>query len=278
MQDDISKLSDKELLELVLKDGKNLKIIPERLRDNEDFMTEVVLKNPLDFYYASSRLQSNRDLVLLAVSKRGFMLKYASEELKGDKEIAMIAVKSEVLSYSEISDNLKNDIDILTIVLPKDGNALKECSLEHKNNKELVLLALAGGAYYCDLSSEMQEDYDVAWYALNKNESGYRMLKEKFREDFNFIEIGLKKDILNLLYVPEDAKNSLKFLDFLKVEIENKDILSRVVHGEDGHLFISMLEDTHKICMQKWKILDEQRWLEENMPKNNSSVIKGKKF
>lgn len=277
-KENLNNKNDSEVLALVLQNGSYMKCVPERLTNDKKFMMSVIEKNPLDIYYASEELKDDKELVLLAASKSGLVLEYVSKRLRADKDVALMAIKKDYLAYEDLSENLKNDIEILRIVLPEKGDFFKNCSIEIQNNKELALLSLIGGGFYENLTSEMKEDDEIALYALNKNTNSYRFMSEKHKEDSCFVIASLRDNFFNILYWPESVQKNLELLTILKEKYENPLTEKKEDKSATGQIIDSLVEKKYKELMNNWAILSEEKWMIENIPKQEVSKNRVKKF
>lgn len=272
-------LTESEALAMLTSNTLKIDELPERFRDSKKVMLEAVRLYPFNIYYASDRLKDDKELALFTLSFSSMLLRSFSDSLKNDKEVALEAIKHDPIMIYELNNELKNDIDILKIVLPKKGDFLKDCSLESQKNKELVFLAIQGCVDYLNLDESMQEDFEVASFAMKyveKKFSIYAKLPVKFQENIDFAITSLENDFNSLLYIPKSLLVNKIILETIEEIYNNPN--RKQDNSISGQIMQDLLEKTYKVCMETLNVLREEDWLSENIPQNTTISKKTRKF
>jgi hypothetical protein len=73
------------ILKKVEDDGLNLKLVPNKFKNNKYIVLKAVKSNGLALFFASNRLKNNKKIVFAAIQNNIESLKYASDKIQNDK-------------------------------------------------------------------------------------------------------------------------------------------------------------------------------------------------
>jgi hypothetical protein len=71
----------------------NIKLVSNRLRDNDEFMKKLIKFSPISLKWASDRIKSNLEFAMHAVQSNPYTFPFLAPNVKEDPDIAYLAVK-----------------------------------------------------------------------------------------------------------------------------------------------------------------------------------------
>jgi len=184
------KQTKKEVVEIIKEKGYQLKFdidIPEEYRSDKDIIGAIIEHGSIDFDKLPDSAKNNREILILIASDSAWSFRSFPDSAKDDKEIALTAVKLDGGSFEHISDRLKSDRELVKLALTDSGY-----NLQYVTSKELL------------------HDRELIKLALSTHDQAYMHIPEDLREDKEFIEQVMSKEINTLVFelFPEKYKNN----------------------------------------------------------------------
>ncbi|EFC48543.1 predicted protein [Naegleria gruberi] len=245
----------------------------EEFRTNRDIVKEAMVYQPLLYRYIDEKLKFDREIVKLALERDGSILKFVPPKTKfhSDIELASIAIRNNHLAFEFVSPKVKDRLESnyqisLDLYQLKYWNT-KEKVLEIWENSQFKLekeIALAGIKQNCEiyfqLPQDLQQDSNIIlkyivssgkilndslndWIVLelakNHDTSLFMLLPDKYRNDFHYNEILIKRNA--------------RFLRFLTTEMKNNYLLVMQAVKNDGSTLEYASEELRndlEICKQ----------------------------
>ena len=241
---------------------------------NLDEMLEIVKKNGLNLKYASEELKNNKQVVLAAINQSPWAFKYASEALQQDYNIAFLTVSLDSVLLKDMSKELKNNRDIVLAAINsvdnvKSAYSVRFASDELKNDKEIILSAISKNVYVLQFASiNLRDDTDIILAAIEQDPYyALKLASNNIRKNKDIVLAALKKDKDSFEYASEEFTNNEKFLK-LYLNSFSKELTGSTIFNN---------KKFYQQCELKLKMIKEQSYLENKIPINNNST-KVKKF
>ena len=134
--------TEASVLDAVKEDGRNLRFLAQKQKNDRDIVLAAVEQNGYALEYASATLRNNRDVVLAAVQQNGRSLQFASETLRNDRDVVLGAVEQNGRALQFASETLRNDRDIVLAAVQQHGYALEYASSGLNADRAVVLAAM----------------------------------------------------------------------------------------------------------------------------------------
>jgi hypothetical protein len=171
------RLQDEEniVFKAVANDWKALAYVSDRLAQNMSLYEmakpaclEAIKKSPTEYKYASEALQKDDDILVELVTQEPIRIKYflAQNTVKSNKMILRI-VSHNALVLEHLTDAFKNDIQVVFLAIQQNVLALKYASYSLRNNKDVILTAMRKSPYetFMHMEDALKKDEDVLYTA-----------------------------------------------------------------------------------------------------------------
>ncbi len=228
---DLRSKSKADVLAAVRQNGRALRYVDDRLKDDRDIV-QVALKNDgMALQYASDGLRADKKIVLLAVGKDSMALQYASDRLRADKEVVLLAVGKDGMALQYASDGLRADKKVVLAALDEDevrgeadmwiggvirdpcgGFCVKQTLLYAsdtlKADEAVVLAALRvdpASLYFAAKTLKANKTFMLQ--AIKQSGQSFRYVAGTLKDDRAFIFEAIQQNAQSLLYVSKTLKN-----------------------------------------------------------------------
>ena len=165
--------------------GNAISFASAELLADKDFVLNAINKNPEAFRFAPDYLRDDKKLVSELIEKNGYILGYASDRLKKDPEL-IEASATNIAKTESIARNLTpfNTKAFAKILLPKNASLFLLLDKELQNDRELALYAVARCEHcYMNLNNELKKDREIVLEAVKSFSSVYKILDADFKKD-----------------------------------------------------------------------------------------------
>lgn len=119
-----------------------VELLPDELKDDDNFIKFIADKTIKVFDVISERLANNREFIKYVSSKIENGLRVASPELQDDDALVLEMVKQDGFNLIYASPRLKANRTIVIEAISNEPFALRDASQELKNDSSLVALAV----------------------------------------------------------------------------------------------------------------------------------------
>lgn len=186
--------SKTDVLKAIHYDYHVLKIIPELLKNNPEFILSAFKVNnqALEYLIIDIEKLSDKKTIIEIVSRKGFLLEAVSKEFKEDEDVVLAAITN-------------------------DGNAFKYANSKFKTNQRMLLTAIENGLdEILDINPELMNKSEIILAIFAKEHK-----KEKRVGRVNYQEwLNIKEEDLKEFDIPSSEKIKL-FCELKKLALEN---------------------------------------------------------
>lgn len=268
--------NDIEFINLLYNDNYLIfKLLPIKLRDNEDFVINKVANRAIIYRYLSSRLKSNKEIVISAISNRGYCLCNAPVFYRKDKNIVLIAAKNHPDGLKYADDDLKNDTNFFLEVLKFQYKAYQYGSDRIKSSRQITLKAIKiNGLIFEYVIDKFKSDQTIIFEAIKKNSYPAEFINEKLLKDNNFLSKAIEINV-------DIVRNISKYIN--DVEIFSKIIkinssligypLSEKIRNDISFAFLIVNYNGSNICYLSDEFKKNKDLINIAVNNNGSSII-----
>ncbi|MCR5348506.1 MAG: DUF4116 domain-containing protein [Bacilli bacterium] len=167
--------------------GLALSIASDSLLSDEVFVLNAVRNNPIALQYAPARFRDDKALVLELLGKEGRALEFVSDRLKNDRQVVLKAIEQFGCSFQFASESLLKDPELMeaaadSMVSAQYFTHLHDTPLLKRKDFVSLLLSKKPSLFLC-MDKSMRDDRDIVLMAMQDSPSNYRYISEELKAD-----------------------------------------------------------------------------------------------
>jgi len=210
-------------LDIVEKDGFDLKDVSDKMKDDYDVAIAAVSNYGEGIQYLSARLQNNFDVAYAAVKNNGVAYEFLSGDLLFNHDIITTAIKTYcVMDFMQ--KELFNDRELLLKIF----NAQTKYGFEYlpdemKDDAELILASIYEENYndnYDTISDRLLDDRDFIVKFIEKDSQIFYYMSERLKLDKELWLMCLKRDKYIYDEIPKEFKNDEDIINCLSEKLK----------------------------------------------------------
>lgn len=179
------------VLRLVQKNGKTLRFVSDRLKNDPEVVNAAVQYCPEAYRFASGEIREKKDFLIALLRNKIRVLRYATDLFKADKEVVSVAVDYDYTHNSillHIGNQLKRDWPFMVGIIRRHPAKIHSISDELKSNKKFLLEVIeVKPELLLFLSQSLNFDRVFLLEACKKNPLAFQYLVGDFKGEREFV-------------------------------------------------------------------------------------------
>jgi hypothetical protein len=193
------------------------------LKNNKIFIKKAAKKDGRIIILLNDQFANDKELIYACVNSTPSSIRWVKNEYKSDKTLAKIALaeKSNKLRIKQKSYNQQDDFTHIKEY--SDGRLIKYLNDDLINDSEIITLSLTNSQWgFEHLNEDKKNNREFILWAIDIQPLIYEFIDEKFKQDFEIINIALKKKPSDTyMQLPINLKNNIEIINqIIKIDCD----------------------------------------------------------